>query len=68
MFDLKIMLLTKIDQLLGVLFLGVSVFFVVNSSVNITGSVIGVAFNSTLSGVFAVIFFILGMLFIKTKN
>jgi hypothetical protein len=62
------MLLTKIDKLLGVLFLGVSIFFIVNSSVNITGSVIGVSFTSTLSGTFAVIFFILGMLFIKIKN
>ena len=62
------MLLTKFDYLLSGLFFLIGLFFIVNSKINITGAVIGVPFTSTLGSIFGILFFVLGVLFLKRKN
>ncbi|MBI2667395.1 hypothetical protein HYX17_01335 [Candidatus Woesearchaeota archaeon] len=62
------MIITRFDYLLSGLFFLIAILFVINSKANVTGAVIGVPFTATLSSIFSIIFFVLGLIFLKINR
>ncbi len=62
------MLLAKLDYLLSGLFFLIAILFILNSKANITGAVIGVPFDYTITTIFSILFLVLGILFLKKRS